>query len=252
MSWLRGAGDHGAGSVVGRFAGSVVGIGRMRRFRGVRVLVVEDERMLADSIAEGLRQEALAVDIVYDGDAALERLAVHDYDVVVLDRDLPVVHGDDVCRALVESGAHVRILMLTAAVEVSDRVRGLGLGADDYLPKPFAFEELVARVHALGRRARPADRPILERAGIRLDPSRREVFRGGHYVALARKEFAVLAELLRAEGSVVSAEQLLEKAWDENVDPFTNTVRMTIMKLRRKLGPPQVIETVPGGGYRIR
>jgi DNA-binding response OmpR family regulator len=217
----------------------------------VRVLVVEDERMLADSIAEGLRQEAFAVDTVYDGDAALERLAVNDYDVVVLDRDLPVVHGDDVCRAVVDSDAQVRVLMLTAAGEVSDRVTGLRLGADDYLPKPFAFEELVARVHALGRRARPADPPTLERAGVRLDPARREVFRDGHYVALARKEFAVLAELLRAGGAVVSAEQLLEKAWDENADPFTNTVRMTVMKLRRKLGQPPIIETVPSGGYRI-
>jgi DNA-binding response OmpR family regulator len=217
----------------------------------VRVLVVEDERMLADSIAEGLREESFAVDIVYDGDAALERLAVNDYDVVVLDRDLPIVHGDDVCRTLVESGSHARVIMLTASGEVADRIAGLRLGADDYLPKPFSFDELVARVHALGRRARPADPPTLERAGLRLDPARRQVFRDGHYVALARKEFVVLAELLRANGAVVSAEQLLEKAWDENIDPFTNTVRMTIMKLRRKLGQPQVIETVPGGGYRI-
>ena len=206
--------------------------------------------MLADSVAEGLRQEAFAVDVVYDGDAALERLAVNDYDVVVLDRDLPVVHGDEVCQALAESGTPVRILMLTASGAVADRVSGLGLGADDYLPKPFAFAELVARVHALGRRSRPAAPPVLERAGIRLDPARREVYRDGRYVALARKEFAVLAELLRAGGAVLSAEQLLEKAWDENADPFTNTVRMTIMKLRRKLGPPQVIETV-AGGYRI-
>jgi DNA-binding response OmpR family regulator len=217
----------------------------------VRVLVVEDERMLADSITQGLREEAFAVDTVYDGDAALERLGVNDYDVVVLDRDLPVVHGDDVCRALVESGAHVRVLMLTAAADVWDRVAGLGLGADDYLTKPFAFAELVARVHALGRRARPPTPPTLERAGIRLDPACREVFRDGHYVPLARKEFAVLAELMRANGAAVSAEQLLEKAWDENADPFTNTVRMTIMKLRRKLGQPPVIETVPGVGYRI-
>jgi DNA-binding response OmpR family regulator len=218
----------------------------------VRVLVVEDERMLADSIAEGLRQESLAVDVVYDGDAALERLAVNDYDVVVLDRDLPIVHGDDVCRAVVDSDAHVRVLMLTAAGDVADRVTGLRLGADDYLPKPFAFAELVARVHALARRARPADPPTLERSGVRVDPARREVFRDGHYVALARKEFAVLAELMRAGGAVVSAEQLLEKAWDENADPFTNTVRMTIMKLRRKLGQPPLIETVPSAGYRIR
>ncbi|TDC56053.1 response regulator transcription factor [Actinomadura sp. KC345] len=217
----------------------------------MRVLIAEDERMLADSIAEGLRAEALAVDVVYDGDAALERLAVHDYDVLVLDRDLPVVHGDDVCRAAVESGALVRVLMLTAAVAVPARVEGLRIGADDYLTKPFAFEELVARVQALGRRARPAAPPALERAGIRLDPSRQEVYRDGRYVHLARKEFGLLAELLRAEGTVVPAERLLEKVWDEHTDPFTNTVRVTLMKLRRKLGDPPVIETVPGSGYRV-
>ncbi|MEU5876309.1 response regulator transcription factor [Spirillospora sp. NPDC047279] len=217
----------------------------------MRVLVAEDERMLADSIAEGLRAEALAVDVVYDGDAALEHLGVNDYDVLVLDRDLPIVHGDDVCRAVVDSGAPVRVIMLTAAVTVPARVAGLRLGADDYLTKPFAFEELVARVHALGRRARPADPPTLERAGIRLDPARRQVFREGRYVQLARKEFGVLAELLRADGKVVSAEQLLEKVWDAHTDPFTNTVRVTLMKLRRKLGDPPVIETVPGVGYRI-
>ncbi|WP_433333938.1 response regulator transcription factor [Spirillospora sp. CA-294931] len=217
----------------------------------MRVLVAEDERMLADSIAEGLRGEALAVDVVYDGDAALERLGVNDYDVLVLDRDLPVVHGDDVCRAVVDSGAHVRVLMLTAAVTVPARVDGLRLGADDYLTKPFAFEELVARIHALGRRARPADPPTLERSGIRLDPGRREVYRDGRYVPLARKEFGLLAELLRANGSVVPAESLLEKVWDEHADPFTNTVRVTLMKLRRKLGDPPIIETVPGVGYRL-
>jgi DNA-binding response OmpR family regulator len=217
----------------------------------VRILIAEDERMLADSIAEGLRAEALAVDVVNDGDAALERLGVNDYDVLVLDRDLPVVHGDDVCRAVVESGAPVRVLMLTAAAAVPARVDGLRLGADDYLTKPFAFEELVARVHALGRRARPADPPMLERAGVRLDPARREVYRDGRYVQLARKEFGLLAELLRAGGTVVSAERLLEKVWDEHADPFTNTVRVTLMKLRRKLGDPPVIETVPGVGYRI-
>jgi DNA-binding response OmpR family regulator len=217
----------------------------------VRILVAEDERMLADSIAEGLRAEALAVDVVYDGDSALERLGVNDYDVVVLDRDLPVVHGDDVCRAVVESGSLVRVLMLTAAVTVPARVDGLRLGADDYLTKPFAFEELVARIQALGRRSRPAAPPALERAGIRLDPSRQEVFRDGRYVQLARKEFGLLAELLRANGTIVSAERLLEKVWDEHTDPFTNTVRVTLMKLRRKLGDPPVIETVPGVGYRI-
>ncbi|MFI0420541.1 DNA-binding response regulator [Spongiactinospora gelatinilytica] len=217
----------------------------------MRVLVAEDERMLADSIAEGLRGEALAVDVAYDGDAALERLGVHDYDVLILDRDLPGVHGDDVCRAVVERGWLVRVLMLTAAGDVRSRVTGLSLGADDYLPKPFAFEELLARVHALGRRARPADPPMLERAGVRLDWAHRQVFRDGRYVPLARKEFGVLAELLRAQGAVVSAEHLLEKVWDEHVDPFTNTVRTTMMKLRKKLGGPQIIETVPGSGYRI-
>jgi len=217
----------------------------------VRVLVVEDERLLADTIAAGLRRHAMAVDVAYDGDAALERLAVNDYDVVVLDRDLPVISGDAVCTAMVESGTEARILMLTAATAVNQRVAGLGLGADDYVTKPFAFAELVARVQALGRRARPAAPPVLERAGIQLDPHRHTVIRDGHPVALSRKEFAVLAELLRADGGVVSAEQLLEKAWDENVDPFTGVVRFTIMNVRRKLGDPPVIETVAGAGYRI-
>jgi DNA-binding response OmpR family regulator len=217
----------------------------------MRVLVVEDEPLLADAIAEWLRDEAHAVDIALDGDAALERLGVNEYDVVVLDRDLPIVHGDDVCRALVESGSPARVLMLTAAAEIGDRVAGLRLGADDYLPKPFAFPELAARVQALGRRARPAAPPVLSRAGITLDSARHEVFREGRYVPLSKKEFAVLAELLRAAGSVVSAEQLLEKAWDEHADPFTNAVRITILKLRRKLAEPPVVETVPGVGYRI-
>jgi DNA-binding response OmpR family regulator len=217
----------------------------------VRVLVAEDEELLADAIAEGLRRETLAVDVVYDGDAALEKLGVNDYDVLVLDRDLPLVHGDEVCRAVVAAGGETRVLMLTAAAEVPDRVAGLALGADDYLPKPFAFVELVARVRALGRRARPATPPKLERAGIALDPGRREVFRDGQFVPLSRKEFAVLEELLRAGGTVVSTEQLLERAWDENIDPFTNVVRVTVMTLRRKLGSPQVVETVPGVGYQI-
>ncbi len=217
----------------------------------MRVLVVEDEPLIADAVAEWLRREALAVDVAYDGDAALERLGVNDYDVLVLDRDLPGVSGDEVCEAVVESGAHTRILMLTAAAAVRERVAGLRLGADDYLTKPFAFVELSARVHALLRRARPADPPVLERAGIRLDPARREVYRDGRYIALSRKEFAVLTELLRAAGRVVSAEDLLERAWDEHIDPFTNVVRVTVMKLRRKLGDPQLVETVPGVGYRI-
>ena len=217
----------------------------------MRILVVEDEPLLADAVAQGLRQAAHAVDVAYDGAAALERLDVNDYDVVVLDRDLPVVHGDEVCRALVEGDRETRVLMLTAAAGVDDRVTGLFLGADDYLPKPFAFRELAARVAALGRRARPAAPPVLRRAGISLDPHRREVHRDGRYVPLSRKEFAVLTELLRADGTAVSAETLLEKAWDENADPFTHTVRMTILKLRRKLGDPPVVLTEPGVGYRI-
>ncbi len=217
----------------------------------MRVLVVEDERLLADAIADGLRRQAMAVDVAYDGEAALEQVVVNDYDVVVLDRDLPLVSGDEVCTALVESGAHTRILMLTAAAAVPQRVAGLGLGADDYVAKPFAFAELAARIEALGRRARPAAPPVLEHASIRLDPHRRTVTRDGHPVDLSRKEFAVLAELLRAEGGVVSAEQLLEKAWDEHIDPFTGVVRFTIMMLRRKLGDPPVIQTIPGAGYRI-
>ncbi|GGU99370.1 transcriptional regulatory protein CutR [Actinomadura cremea] len=217
----------------------------------MRVLVVEDERLLADAIAEWLRDDAHAVDLAYDGAAALERVHVNDYDVVVLDRDLPLAHGDDVCRAMVRADASARVLMLTAAAEITDRVDGLGLGADDYLTKPFAFPELAARVLALGRRSRPAAPPTLRRAGIALDPARREVFRDGRYVPLAKKEFAVLAELLRAEGGVVSAERLLEKAWDEHTDPFTGAVRLTILKLRRKLADPPVIETVKGVGYRI-
>ena len=215
------------------------------------MLVVEDEQLLADTVAEGLRRQAMAVDVVYDGDAALERLAVNDYDVLVLDRDLPRVSGDEVCATVVESGGETRILMLTAATAVAQRVAGLGLGADDYLTKPFEFAELVARVQALARRARPASPPVLERACIRLDTHRRTVMRDGHPVALSRKEFAVLAELLRADGGVVSAEQLLEKAWDEHADPFTGVVRFTIMMVRRKLGDPPVIDTVPGVGYRI-
>lgn len=217
----------------------------------MRILVVEDEPILADAVAEGLRADAHAVDVVHDGAAALERVDVNEYDVVVLDRDLPVVHGDEVCRVLVARGGETRVLMLTAAADIDDRVAGLALGADDYLPKPFAFRELAARVTALGRRARPATPPVLIRAGIRLDPHRREVYRDGRYVPLSRKEFAVLTELLRADGGAVSTEQLLEKAWDEHADPFTHTVRMAILKLRRKLGDPPVIVTEPGAGYRI-
>jgi len=217
----------------------------------MRVLVVEDEPRLADAIAEWLRQETHAVDIAHDGSAALERLTVNDYDVLVLDRDIPVIHGDEVCRQITASPAHTRVLMLTAAAEITDRVMGLGIGADDYLTKPFAFQELAARVLALGRRSRPAAPPILRHGEVTLDPSRREVFRGDRYVPLSKKEFAVLTELLRADGATVSAEQLLEKAWDENADPFTGAVRLTIHKLRRKLGEPSLVETITGVGYRI-
>ena len=217
----------------------------------MRVLIAEDERMLADTIAVGLRREAMAVDVVYDGESALERLDLNAYDVLVLDRDLPVRHGDEVCRAVVTGEHDVRVLMLTAAVDVPDRVAGLGLGADDYLTKPFAFAELVARIRALGRRSRPAAPPVLTRAGVSLDPARREAYRDDRYLPLSNKEFAVLEELLRADGAVVSAETLLERAWDEHIDPFTNVLRVTVMTLRRKLGPPEVVQTVTGVGYRI-
>jgi DNA-binding response OmpR family regulator len=217
----------------------------------VRVLVAEDEQVMADTIAEGLRRRAIAVDVCYDGDAALERVMTHRYDVVILDRDLPVVHGDEVCRRIVASGGETRVLMLTAAAGIRDRVDGLDLGADDYLTKPFAFAELVARVGSLGRRARPALPPVLERAGISLNRPQYRAWRDGELLTLSPKEFAVLEVLMRAEGRVVTAEELLEKAWDENADPFTNAVRVAVMTLRRKLGDPPVIETVPGAGYRL-
>jgi DNA-binding response OmpR family regulator len=217
----------------------------------VRVLVAEDERMLADTVAEGLRRFAMAVDVVYDGDSAVERLGVNRYDVAVLDRDMPGRSGDDVCRLITGSGAGTRVLMLTAAVGIRDRVEGLGLGADDYLTKPFAFAELVARLQALSRRSSPALPPVLEQDGVVLDITRHTAARDGLMLSLSPKEFAVLEVLLRAGGRVVSAEDLLEQAWDENTDPFTNTVRVTIMTLRRKLGDPPLIHTVPRVGYRL-
>jgi len=217
----------------------------------MRVLVAEDEPLLADNIAAGLRRRSMAVDVCYDGDAALERVTTHRYDVVILDRDLPKMHGDEVCRRIVAQGVETRVLMLTAASAIRDRVLGLDLGADDYLVKPFAFAELVARVGSLGRRARPALPPVLDRAGITVDLSRRQASRDGLLLALTPKEFAVLEVLMRAGDTVVSAEELLEKAWDEHADPFTNAVRVAVMTLRRKLGDPPVIETVPGAGYRI-
>lgn len=217
----------------------------------MRVLIVEDEELLADTIAEGLRDEAIAVDVVYDGADALYRTSYTDYDVIVLDRDLPEVHGDDVCRRLAAERTAGRILMLTAASEVGARIDGLSLGADDYLAKPFVFDELVARVRALARRTAPPVPPVLERLGIRLDPRRRTVSRNGRPVLLTRKEFTVLEELMRADGGVVSAEELLERAWDEHIDPFSNIVRVTMATLRKKLGDPPVIATVTGVGYRL-
>ena len=217
----------------------------------MRVLLAEDQQRLADLLARGLRREGLAVDVAHAGDDALEKADVVRYDVVVLDRDLPGVHGDDVCRRLVGEADPPRILMLTAADALGDRVAGLNLGADDYLTKPFAFSELVARVRALGRRAGRSQPVVLERGGLRLDPGRRQVTRGGGEIDLAPKEFAVLEELLRADGRVLSAEHLLATVWDEQLDPFSHTVRQTLLRLRRKLGEPPLIETVKGVGYRV-
>ncbi|HEY4452817.1 MAG TPA: response regulator transcription factor [Pseudonocardiaceae bacterium] len=217
----------------------------------MRILVAEDERVLADRLASGLRRQSFAVDVAYAGDAALELLAINSYDVLVLDRDLPGTHGDDVCREVVASQARTRVLMLTAACAPRDRVDGLDLGADDYLGKPFDYPELVARIRALARRAQPALPPTLRRAGISLDPARRQVFRDGAFIPLSRKEFAVLELLMAANGAVVSQEDLLARAWDEHADPFTNVVRVTISKLRAKLGEPSVITTVPCAGYTI-
>jgi len=218
----------------------------------VRVLVVEDETTIADAIARGLRREGMAVDVAYDGTAGHEMAMVTRYDVVVLDRDLPGVHGDEICADLVKSGALTRVLMLTASATVADRVEGLGLGADDYLPKPFDFTELVARVRALGRRATPAAPPVLSVGDVVLDQARRVVTRAGQPLDLTRKEFGLLEELVKARGAVVSSEELLERVWDANADPFTTTVRVTMMTLRKKLGDPPLIETVVGAGYRIR
>ena len=218
---------------------------------GVRVLVAEDHVELAEDIAEGLRDRGIATDLAHDGTAALQKGLVYRYDVIVLDRDLPALHGDKVCVALRDGGSEARILMLTAAVTIRDRVEGLNLGADDYLPKPFAFEELVARVQALARRA-PAGPSVLERGELTLDRGRRQANRAGRELSLTRKELGVLEVLLEADGDVVSAEELLERVWDENADPFTRTVVVTLTRLRRKLGDPEVIETVVGTGYRLR
>jgi DNA-binding response OmpR family regulator len=217
----------------------------------MRVLVVEDHAELAESVARVLRREGMAVDATYDGRDALDRTALVDYDVVVLDRDLPGVHGDEVCRSLVTRERHTRVLMLTASGTIADRVEGLSLGADDYLPKPFAYAELVARIRALARRSQPPLPPVLERGDLWLDPARRVATRAGMRLALSPKELAVLEYLLAARGRVVSAEELLERVWDEAADPFTTTVKATINRLRAKLGDPPAIETVPHGGYRI-
>lgn len=217
----------------------------------MRVLVVEDFEVLARSIATGLRREGMAVDVVLDGTDALTRLAVTRYDVIVLDRDLPGVHGDDVCRQIATDGADSRVLMLTAATTVKDRVDGLGLGADDYLPKPFDFAELVARVRALARRSAPAIPPALHAADLTLDPARRVAFRAGRRLELSPKEFGLLECLLASGDRVVSTEELLQRVWDEATDPFTTAVKTTIRRLRAKLGDPPVIETVREAGYRI-
>lgn len=217
----------------------------------MRVLIVEDEEFLADAIRARLEMEAIAADVVGDGEAALAAVEINEYDVVLLDRDIPGVHGDDVCRTLAADPEGPAILMLTAAGQLDDKVAGFELGADDYLAKPFEFPELIARVRALNRRQFTSLPPVLERRGLRLDPFRREVLLEGRTVQLTRKEFSVLELLMQADGGVVSAETMLEKAWDENANPFTHTVKVTISNLRRKLGDPTIITTVSGAGYVI-
>ena len=214
------------------------------------MLVVEDQAELADDIADGLRDQGIGADVAYDGSAAIEKALLNAYDVVVLDRDLPRIHGDAVCAALVGAATQARILMLTAAGTIGDRVDGLNLGADDYLTKPFAFAELVARLRALARRS-PASPPVAVKHDLVFDRARRRVSRGGRPISLTRKEMGVLEVLLAADGGVVSAEELLERVWDENADPFTHTVTVTLARLRRKLGSPDLIETVIGSGYRL-
>jgi DNA-binding response OmpR family regulator len=217
----------------------------------MRVLVAEDHEELAQTVATGLRREGMAIDVVLDGTSALQHAAVHEYDVIVLDRDLPGVHGDQVCERLVELECRARVLMLTASGGIEDRVQGLSLGADDYLPKPFAFAELVARIRALNRRAQPALPPVLAYEDLRLDPAQRSAHRAGRPLELSAKELTVLELLLSAQGAVLSPEELLARGWDEAADPFSNVVKVTISRLRRKLGEPPIIETVPYAGYRI-
>jgi two-component system response regulator VanR len=217
----------------------------------VRVLIVEDEPFMAEAIRDGLRLGAIAADIAGDGDTALELLSINAYDIAVLDRDIPGPSGDEIAGRIIASGSGLPILMLTAADRLADKASGFGLGADDYLTKPCELQELVLRLRALDRRRAHNRPPVREIAGLRLDPFRREVYRDGRYVALTRKQFAVLEVLVTADGGVVSAEDLLERAWDENADPFTNAVRITVSALRKRLGEPWLITTVPGVGYRI-
>jgi two-component system response regulator VanR len=217
----------------------------------MRVLIVEDEPYMAEAIRDGLRLDAIAADIAGDGNAALELLDTNSYDIAVLDRDIPGLSGDEIARRIVASGSGMPILMLTAADRLDDKTSGFGLGADDYLTKPFELQELVLRLRALDRRRGHSRPPVRELAGLRLDPFRREVYRDDRYVPLTRKQFAVLEVLIAAEGGVVSAEELLKQAWDENADPFTNAVRITVSALRKRLGEPWIITTVPGVGYRI-
>ncbi len=220
--------------------------------KSMRLLLVEDHEFLADTVAGGLRREGIAVDVAYDGRDALARSRVIPYDVIVLDRDLPELHGDEVCRALVAEGSESRVLMLTAADAVEDRIEGLGLGADDYLPKPFDFGELVARIRALARRGGPSLPPTLEHGDLSLDPARRVAVRSGRRLALRPKEFGVLECLLAAQGRVVSAEELLQRVWDEHADPFSSAVKNTISRLRAELGNPPLIDTIREAGYRIQ
>lgn len=217
----------------------------------MRVLVVEDHPKLATTVATVLRREGMTTDVAFDGHDALDHVAAADYDVIVLDRDLPGLHGDEVCRSLLADGCRSRVLMLTAAGTIADRVEGLDLGADDYLPKPFDFAELLARIRALARRSHPAVPPLLERGDLVLDSARRLATRAGEQLPLSPKEFAVLELLLTADGTVVSAEEILRRVWDEYADPFTTAVKTTISRLRSKLGDPPLIETVPQAGYRI-
>lgn len=217
----------------------------------MRVLIVEDERFLAEALQTGLRREAIAADVALDGDEALRRIAVVDYDTVILDRDVPGIHGDEIAAILAREHPAVRILMLTAAARLSDKLSGFELGADDYLTKPFALEELIVRLRSLARRPPTVAPPVMEFADLRVDPFRREAYRAGRYLKLTRKQFGMLELLIRADGGVVSAETMLEKVWDENADPFSNAPRVTMSTLRKALGPPDLIVTVTGVGYRL-